>query len=161
MAAIVPDYSSTQATKLKDVAFKPLKSNEQNGRVRCAYFDYTVPAGGIAAAKTIDLVKLPKGARYLNGFLYNDGATANAVLDVGVRAADGSDNIDGAGTGDDGDFLAAGITASATTGAFFSASAPAQVGYEFQKQLWVVAQTRTAGIGAGKVIRGYVEFVTD
>lgn len=161
MPVIVPNFNSTQAAKLKDPGFKPLKSNEQNGRMRVAYFDYTVPAGGIAAAQTIDLVKLPAGARYIDGYLYNDGNTASALLDVGLRSADNSDNIDGLGTGDNGQFLATGITASAATGIYLPTNTPLRVGYELLKECWVVAQTRTAGMAAGRVIRGFITFVTD
>ncbi len=68
-------------------------TNVKGGRIRVAYFSYTT-SGTEAANDTIELVKLPKGARILGGSIHldqmdktGDGAVTPTTLNIGYAGA--------------------------------------------------------------------------
>lgn len=67
------DYNSTQKAQLAANSSDLLRPAEQGGRVRVASFDFTVPAGGVATAKSVALCNIPAGATIIGGALaHND-----------------------------------------------------------------------------------------
>jgi hypothetical protein len=98
-------YKSTQETKRTASPPKMLAAHELKGRVRVAWFDYTVPTGGVAVDDTVDLTTLPIGARILGGemaFEAMSSAAGTAQIQVGDgTTADkylGTTSVDAAGT---------------------------------------------------------------
>jgi hypothetical protein len=75
-------YYSTQATKYVATPAQLLNSNELNGRVRIAYFTYTMLTTA-AAGDIIELTKLPANARLLGG-LFMTSAKIDAMASCGV-----------------------------------------------------------------------------
>lgn len=71
-------HKSVQITNLDSVPAKFLKPNEWVGRVRIAYWTFETPAGGVAINDTIELVKLPDGARILHGRVMFDAMSTGA-----------------------------------------------------------------------------------
>lgn len=85
-------YYSTQMTKKTASPPQKVEANEERGRVRMSFFDYTVPAGTVLTTDTIQLCEVPAGARLLGGWLATDalssaGGTAGVSLGDGTTAA--------------------------------------------------------------------------
>ena len=90
------NYLSTQMTALAARPIVKLGVQEVGGRLRAIPFDYIVPAGGLAAADTIDLCEVPAGARMIGGSLAFPiaGAARTMTLGDGTTADKYSDAID-------------------------------------------------------------------
>jgi len=140
-------YKSVQETKRTNVPPKMLAPDELKGRIRVAYFDYTVPAGGIALNDTVDLCTLPLGARLLGGRYANSAMGGTGALQIGV-----------AGTA--GKYLAATSIAAAGNGSF-AADVATNVGDVMTAETTLVATVSTAGWQAGGVLRGHATYVLD
>lgn len=82
-------HKSTQETKRTSIPPKMLSTTEAHGRVRVAYFDFTVPAGGAAVGDTVDLARLPKGARILGGD-WSAEAMSSGAGDAQMSIGDGT-----------------------------------------------------------------------
>jgi len=79
-------FNSTQMAKLLATPVQHVRSDE-HGRVRRAYFAWEDATLTPAAADTINLCKLPPGARVLGGMMFWEANTATATLDVGIAGA--------------------------------------------------------------------------
>lgn len=154
--AITIDTYSTQLTGVVAAEKNFLKQDELGGRIRCAYFQY-VASGAQAALQVLGFTVLPKGARYLGGKIYSDGAVATADLDVGLMAADGSGFIDEANSvADDEDLLGDAIDI-ATAGVYeLTDTEPAALGYKLEKECYVVGTLKTAGLADADVLAGVI-----
>ena len=74
--------NSTQYTKA--LAGSPkLDTNELTGKIRVAYADFTFDG---ASAGTVNMFKLPNGARLISGRLFGAGIGTNVTLSVGFAA---------------------------------------------------------------------------
>lgn len=79
------NYKSTQVTIADDTQSSlMLKANEYTGRQRISYFQYTVPAGGILIADTLELCDIPAGARIINGRVHTTAFGAGCTLAIGI-----------------------------------------------------------------------------
>lgn len=78
-------FDSIQMAKLNANPVQHIKSDE-HGRVRRAYFAWESTATP-AAADTINLCKLPVGARVLGGQMFWEANTATATLGVGIAGS--------------------------------------------------------------------------
>lgn len=78
-------FDSVQMAKLNAVPVQHIRSDE-HGRVRRATFAWESTATP-AAADTINLCKLPPGARVVGGQMYWEANTATATFNVGVAGS--------------------------------------------------------------------------
>lgn len=77
-------FYSTQRTNDRAVPPVPLAPVDK-GKVKAVYFRYTAPASSMpAAGDTIELCKLPKGARVVESFLAWDAQASGATLSLGI-----------------------------------------------------------------------------
>jgi hypothetical protein len=85
---MVATYNSVQMAKLLATPVQHIRSDE-HGRVRCAIFEWAPGAvdPGYAAGDTLNLCKLPPGARVLGGRMWWEANTATAALSVGIAGA--------------------------------------------------------------------------
>lgn len=75
-------FDSVQMAKLNATPVQHVRSDE-HGRVRRATFAWESTATP-AAADTLNLCKLPPGARVMGGWMFWEANTATATLDVGI-----------------------------------------------------------------------------
>ena len=76
--------NSTQYAKTLDTPSVKLDTNELHGRVRVAYADFT--AAG--AQETINMFKLPNGARIIGGRVNHAALGSSTTLSIGHAAYD-------------------------------------------------------------------------
>jgi hypothetical protein len=74
--------NSTQYAKTVSTPSEKLDTNELHGRVRIAYADFTADA----AQETINLFKLPNGARIIGGRVNHANLGTSTTLSVGHAA---------------------------------------------------------------------------
>jgi len=165
---------STQLTKVDDKAgyegYSLLKPNERFGRVRQDWFDFAgnvegAVGGALAAGDTVDLARLPSGARVLGIFVLNSDWGTDVDLDLGLKGTDGSGTLDKAGTVDDTDFFTAAVFEIDTTVRVTPTNMLTQnAGYLTEKNVTVTATFVDSGsiaITAASTLKGYVLYVVD
>ena len=76
--------NSTQYAKTLDTPSVKLDTNELHGRVRVAYADFTASA----AQETINMFKLPNGARIIGGRVNHAALGSSTTLSIGHAAYD-------------------------------------------------------------------------
>lgn len=140
-------YKSVQETKRTGAPAKMLDTNERHGRIRHAYFDYVVPAGGVAINDTIDLCMVPKGARLLGGKFANEALGTSTQVSIGDGTT-ATKYLDATST------AAAAATDFANTIALY-------LGEEQAADLVLQAKVTGAALTAGTKIRGYALYVLD
>jgi hypothetical protein len=74
--------NSTQYAKTLDTPSVKLDTNELHGRVRVAYADFTASA----AQETINMFKLPNGARIIGGRVNHAALGSGTTLSIGHAA---------------------------------------------------------------------------
>ena len=74
--------NSTQYTKTLNTPSEKLDTNELHGRVRVAYADFTADA----AQETINMFKLPDGARIIGGRVNHANLGTSTTLSIGHAA---------------------------------------------------------------------------
>lgn len=143
-------HKSTQETKRTGTPVKALATNELKGRVRLAYFDFTVPAGGAAVADVVQLTQIPKGGRIIGGALaftaMSSGAgTAQVQIGDGTTADKylGTTSVDAAGK------------------ATFADTAALNYGEEVAAETVVTATVAGEAWAAAAVLKGHVLYVLD
>lgn len=121
------------------------EAHEYSGELRVAYFEYTSPSGNEAAGDTINLVRLPKGARVLTGQLHTDALAANADLTVGDA--------------DDSDRYLAKVDADSSTNVELNSPSEAGFGHMLSAQTDIVASFANGGMTSDDTIKGYIVYV--
>jgi hypothetical protein len=81
-------FNSTQMAKLLATPVQHIRSDE-HGRVRRAYFAWEDPTLTPLAADTINLCRLPPGARVLGGKIYWEAQGAAVTLNIGIAGTPG------------------------------------------------------------------------
>ena len=76
--------NSTQYAKTLDTPSVKLDTNELHGRVRVAYADFTAAT----AQETINMFKLPNGARIIGGRVNHAALGSSTTLSIGHAAYD-------------------------------------------------------------------------
>lgn len=148
MAAV--NVKSDQVTNQDAVPVSPIKPNELIGRIRIGYFSYSSPAASPPeAGSTIQLCKLPAGARIIRGHFAHDGiGGASGTVDIGYT---------GAATR-----YANGVAVAATAGVFdFADTIAENVGDELTEAKILLLTTAVATMTASKNLRGWVMYVLD
>lgn len=169
--ALVNTIKSEQMIKRDSVRHLPLKSTEQDGRVRVAWWNFNTTddlnGGTLAEGNSIKLVKLIKGSRFLRGRCMFEAMGIDQTADFGLFACDGSGYIDAAeSVADDPNFFTTAAIAVAAAGeADFGVLQEDNPGYLLEKDCWVTVTlgdiTSSDPWAADKDLNGYVEFVTD
>lgn len=143
-------HKSDQITNLDATPRQQIKTNEWNGRVRVAYWSFATPAGTVAVNDTIELVKLPKGARILHGRAFWEAMSSgagDASVQIGVSGTAGkylgTTSVDAAGS------------------AVFADTVALNSGEELAADTTIIATALTEAWAAGKKFNGYVLYVVD
>lgn len=131
-----------------------------HGKLRLAYFKYTVPAGGIAADSQIELCDLPKGRvrilLHLSRIWVSDQVAG--TLDLGHRAYDSIDG--GTATAEDVDAFIDGMDiATAAVVAAAWATTPAKFDLYSRAGVRLYATKLGGVMAAADVIEGYCIYV--
>ena len=148
MAAV--DVKSDQVTNQDAVPVSPIKPNELEGRVRIAYFSYSSPASSPPeAASTIELCKLPIGARLIKGHYAHDGiGGSSGTCDIGF-------------TGDVDRYADAAVLADSAGAIDFLDTFAENVGDALTEAKTLLLTTAVATFTASKSLRGWVLYVVD
>lgn len=156
--------------------YAPLKANRMEGKVRCANFKWTCAAE--ASGTTVNVARLPKGARLLSGVLAASATLANsATLAVGIAGLDNSGYYDdalasGPGFKTDGTAVTTGTPVADATAAFKAAAAQGATQvpflltqalgylYETAKEVYLTLTTGTGAVTT-EVVTGHVLYVVE
>ena len=143
------DYLSAQLTNTDAVPAVMTQPNER-GKLRCLYFNYIIPVGDLAIAKTLELVRLRKGARILGGHFSNTalstgGGTAKAAIGDGTTA----------------NKFKAATTVDAASSFDFATTPAENCGLALTQDTSIIATVDTEAWVAAGEIRGYVLFLGD
>lgn len=138
---------SDQRTNQDKVPAVMLEPNEM-GKVRAAYFSFTVPTGNAAIGDTIQLVKLPKDSRILGG------RAAFEAMSTGAGVADMQVGISGTA----GKYLGA-TSVDAAGASDFANTVALNLGEKLAAETTIIATVGTEAWAAGKKLLGYVLYV--
>lgn len=152
----------------------PAAGNLSRNRTMTAAFIWTCASE--ASGTVVGVVKLPKGARLISGWIIASATLANsATLAVGLAAVDGTGITDPAteawyktdGTaGTIGTTVADSTTclkaaaAQGTTKVEFLVTTALGFLYETQKELWLTLTTGTGTVST-EIVRGYINYAVD
>lgn len=140
---------SDQITQLETT--KPqVKPNEIGGRIRVYFFSFTVPTGNAAVSDTIQLVKVPKGARILGGWFAAEAMSTGAG-DASVQLGDGTTAAKYLGT----------TSVDAAAQADFAHTIALAFGEELSAELTLTATVVTEAWAATKKFYGFVKAALD
>jgi len=132
-------------------------SNEK-GRVHRVYFNHTVAVGAdVDAGTKVDLCTVPKGARFIGGFWYNDGTWANGAVTIEIGIKAGTPNADP-------DKFAKTIACAAenfTQIPNTAAIAATAIGYVFLQDEVIQLVTAAAALAAGGIAKGWIDYVLE
>lgn len=143
-------YNSAQMAVLAEHPPGRLTARDAHGTVRMAWFSYTTPAGGCAVDDTIALCRVPRGARLLGGH-YTAEAMSSGAGDAAVKFGDGT-------TADK--YLGSTTVDAAAAGSFNDTVARA-LGSTLSADLVLTATVTGEAWAAGKLLSGYLQYVTD
>lgn len=172
-ATTISGYSTelNQTSPGSPQLYAPLKANQHRGKVRMSSF--TLVLASQVSGTSFAVVKIPKGARILGGFLAASATLANsATLAVGLAAVDGTGLIDdgtavqpdmGAATGTPESDQTACLKAAAaqgTTQVGFALTQALGYLYETQKEVYLTLTTGTGTVST-ETVTGHVLYVVE
>ena len=146
--------NSTQYAKTVDTPSVKISTTELHGRVRVAYADFTADA----AQETINMFKLPDGARIIGGRLNHAALGSSTTVSVGHAAYTQADGTVVALDVDE--YKAAASSASATGSAVASTTALGENSLVDAPEGLVITAT-TAGANATGLITVQMTYVLD
>jgi hypothetical protein len=146
--------NSTQYAKTVDTPSVKISTTELHGRVRVAYADFTADA----AQETINMFKLPDGARIIGGRLNHAALGSSTTVSVGHAAYTQADGT--AVAADVDEYKAAASSASATGSAVASTTALGENSLVDAPDGLIVTAT-TAGANATGLITVQMTYVLD
>jgi len=141
---------SDQITNLDAVPQVLGDPTEFGGRIRSAYFSFTVPTGNAAVNDTVQLTKVPSGARILDGRLTSE-AMSTAGGDASIQIGDGTTAAKYLGT----------TSVDAAAEADFANTFALNSGEKLTAELVLTATVITEAWLAAKKLNGYVRYVVD
>jgi len=142
------DAESDQVTNI-DAVPSIRNAPYDKGKVQAMVFSYTVPAGNLASGRKIELLRMPKGAKILSGWVANDILTTSGNETLAL----------GDGTTVDLFLLAVAVVTAGARG--FSLLRAAQQNLLLANDTSLVATVGGNPWLAGGVISGYVLYVKD
>lgn len=153
----------------------PAPSNLSRGKTTSAPFIWTCSSE--VSGTVIGLVKIPKGARLLSGWIVASATLSNsAAVSVGLSATDATAITDPATVAwykTDGTAGTIGTTvadsavclkaaaALTTTKTEFLVTTALGFLYETQKEVWLTLTTSVGTVGTTEIVRGYINYVVD
>ena len=146
--------NSTQYAKTVAASPSKISTTELHGRVRVAYADFTADA----AQETINMFKLPDGARIIGGRLNHAALGSSTTVSVGHAAYTQADGT--AVAADVDEYKAAASSASATGSAVASTTALGENSLVDAPDGLIVTAT-TAGANATGLITVQMTYVLD
>ena len=146
--------NSVQYAKTVDTPSVKISTTELHGRVRVAYADFTADA----AQETINMFKLPDGARIIGGRLNHAALGSSTTVSVGHAAYTQADGT--AVAADVDEYKAAASSASATGSAVASTTALGENSLVDAPDGLIVTAT-TAGANATGLITVQMTYVLD
>ncbi|UWJ03699.1 TonB-dependent receptor domain protein [Pelagibacter phage Skadi-4 EXVC104P] len=146
--------NSTQYAKTVAASPSKISTTELHGRVRVAYADFTAAA----AQETINMFKLPDGARIIGGRLNHAALGSSTTVSVGHAAYTQADGT--AVAADVDEYKAAASSASATGSAVASTTALGENSLVDAPDGLIVTAT-TAGANATGLITVQMTYVLD
>ena len=165
-------YSDAIETQVSSTA-TPAPANLSRSKKSTAPFIWT--AASEVSGTVIGLVKIPKGARLLSGWMIADASFGSTQLSVGLSATDATANIDdaveagykpdgtavtvGTAVADSATCLKAAATITTTKLEFLVTTALGFL-YETKKEVWLTLTTSAATAGTA-VVRGYIDYAVD
>lgn len=164
---------STQLTKVKDKALQSgyslLVPNERFGRVRTDYFSFDgsvegAVGGALVAGDTVELARLPVGARILGIFIQNPDFGTGVGIDIGLKATDGSGVFTKSGSSDDADYLANDVDLCGTVRTMPTNVNNLNTLYVTEKNVTLygtIVDLGSYALTASSVLKGYVQYVVD
>ncbi len=141
---------STQVTNLDAIPVVYPKANEVYGRLRRNYFDFTVPVGDAAVNDTIQLTKIPAGARIMGGRIDSEAMSSDTGA-ASIQIGDGTTAAKYLGTTD----------IDAIAQADFNNTQALFFGEAQTAELILTAKVITEDWLAGQILAGYIDFVVD
>ena len=141
-------FLSDQETRVQGNPPGKAAPNEGASDRQTVFFSKTLAASGLATGDTIELCRLPVGARVLDGaFAWDQTQGATATTAIGI-------------SGTAGKYFAAAVTASA---AKFALVATQALGYgaALTAEERVLATNAAAAWTASSVLRGHIDYIKD
>jgi hypothetical protein len=163
-------YKSEQLGLVDGVGAERVENGDFFGRKRTDYFSVNTAdelnGTSTAAADTVELARIPKGARIHGIFLCNEDLGTDVDLDIGIFGTDGSGTYNIAGTADDDDFFTATVTDLATASATPANQVDNYAASEYLTQKAVtikgsIVDGGTISVTNDKEFKGYVEYTVD
>jgi len=163
------DYKAYHLGLVDGQGAERMENNTAFSRVRSDWFEVNstdeMNGTSTAAGDTVELARLPAGARVLGVFIINEDWGTDVDLDIGLKASDGSGIIDKAGTVDDPDFFTSAVfDLDTTVRATPTNMVDQNVGYVTKKAVSVYATVVDGGsisVAADKDLNGYVLYAFD
>ena len=145
--AVLKSDQITDLDKIPQVLGDP---RDFGGRVRVAYFSFTVPTGDAATSDTVQLTKVPSGARILGGWFAAEAMTT-AGGDASIQIGDGTTAAKYLGT----------TSVDAAAEADFAVTVALNFGEKLTSELVLTATVITEAWAATKKLTGWVRYVVD
>lgn len=145
------DYKGVELTQKDSSPQNLLKANESYGRVRMERFTFTTDASlGLATGEKVELVRLPAGARILEGHaafeaMSSAGGTAGMLI----------------GTSADDDRYLAETSVDSAGSTKFANTVALNHGEEVSVETSIYAKAATEAWAVSKQLNGYVLYVID
>ena len=141
---------SDQITNLDAIPQVLGDPREFGGRIRTAYFSFTVPTGDAATSDTVQLTKVPSGARIMGGWFAAEAMTT-AGGDASIQIGDGTTAAKYLGT----------TSVDAAAEADFAHTVALNFGEKLTSELVLTATVITEAWAATKKLTGWVRYVVD
>ena len=135
--------NSEQLVKATAPERTALSPNETGGRVRQAYWSFNTTDdinAALAENDIIRLVKIPAGARILQGNIQFEAMGTDQTVQMGIQGADGSGTYNDAGTADSVTFFEASIDISSAGESVFAQDATGNRFYVTEKEVYLTAK---------------------
>lgn len=177
MAATTISGYSDELTATLPPLYAPLKTNRYEGRVRTCNFKYSFTA--IAAATSIALAVLPKGARIIGGEIAANATLGSVTIALGLAGKDLTGNIDdavasgpgfkpdssavtvGTAVSDSTTCLKAAATITTTVQVPFAITQALGYLYETAKEVYLTLTTGAATAAGTEILTGSIRYVVD
>lgn len=158
-------HKSYQLNKVESQDHDPLKPSHHRGKMRVSLWNFQadrdVSGGAAAQNDDVELCRIPKHAVLLGGWFKHGAFGAGTVLDVGLKALDGSGYLDAAlSVADDPDALATDLDiAAAGSKTLFELTA--YNFYETEKELVLTCKFEGANPADNVELYGYIEYAVE